>query len=288
MGTVQKLIQRTTKNEKQCIKALMQATWDLLVVQRLGLYPLLLAPLFAFLAPLGFHEFGFVEIFAIMATTITSILVYAYLVGPVLLLKWVSVGLSMTQGLALNSFIASLVASAFLMLFLFSEANRAYYGEWRLFGQTIAVVFFITFSLTYAVCRIMEDKLKAAFELIGLCVDLGFAPTRQIEPLQAKLPAQIRGQVLQLKAEGKYVHVITEKGKQLLPMSLSRAIENLQPEQGLRIHRSHWVSWSQMERIVYENGNPRLVTVSTEVLPVSRNRLKQVKSHLNRGLSEPQ
>jgi hypothetical protein len=98
--------------------------------------------------------------------------------------------------------------------------------------------------------------------------------------LQDMLSANVRGRIIHIVADNKYVVVTTENGDQLLSLSLTAAIERIEPESGLRVHRSAWVSWASMDRLVYENGNPRLILTTGDVFPVSRKNAPVLKKRL--------
>jgi hypothetical protein len=63
-------------------------------------------------------------------------------------------------------------------------------------------------------------------------------PTR----LFVKLPAALGKDILALQAEDHYVRVHTSKGSALLLMRMADAIDDLGELEGMRVHRSWWVS----------------------------------------------
>lgn len=96
------------------------------------------------------------------------------------------------------------------------------------------------------------------------------------------LPPALRGRrVLRMQTEDNYVHVTTAGGgEDLVRMSLSDASVQLGQETGLRIHRGHWVAWSELSSLRYDKGNPRAVLTDGSILPVSRSAVESIKRAL--------
>ena len=68
--------------------------------------------------------------------------------------------------------------------------------------------------------------------------------------LVSRLPANLRGAEIQaLEAEEHYTKIHTSKGNTLLLMRFSDAIAEMNPQPGLQVHRSFWVSQAAVERV---------------------------------------
>lgn len=68
--------------------------------------------------------------------------------------------------------------------------------------------------------------------------------------LVARLPANLRGgDIWALEAEEHYTKIHTSKGNTLLLMRFSDAITEMDPQPGLQVHRSFWVSRRAVERV---------------------------------------
>lgn len=104
----------------------------------------------------------------------------------------------------------------------------------------------------------------------------------QEEPLQRLLPPELRGQIKEIQVEDKYLRVFTEKGEHVIRKSLSEAINGIQDKNGLKIHRSRWVRFDQLEDIFHENGNPRVLLRSGKWIPASRGVVDQINVALNK------
>lgn len=265
---------------KRCALEIRAAILDLFMKRNLFILLVFLAFLFALMRPLGFGPYGFFEVLLISGTVIVFMFGAICSVGLIATVRLVSSRFNLVVSLASVLLVISSVASALLMLVLFGAATREYYGETRLFLQTVVVIWSIAFSISYGVAHILEPKIKAAFEQLNIRVSLGFEASSRIEAIQKLLPYPVRGTVCRIDAEDKHILVRTENGQFLLTMSLGRAIEMLDPDQGLRIHRSHWVNWSEIDKITFQNGNPRVLTKRAEIVPVSRKQLAQIKTVL--------
>lgn len=68
--------------------------------------------------------------------------------------------------------------------------------------------------------------------------------------LSNRLPANLRGaDIYALEAEEHYTKIHTNKGNAMLLMRFSDAIAEMDPQPGLQVHRSFWVSKSAVERV---------------------------------------
>lgn len=96
-----------------------------------------------------------------------------------------------------------------------------------------------------------------------------------------KIPRKLQGDIICVTAEDHYIHVHTDKGRHMLKMKFSDALQELEYQQGLRVHRSWWVS----ENAVVEasrSGRKYSLQLTNDVrVPVSSAHLTQVKK---RGL----
>jgi len=76
------------------------------------------------------------------------------------------------------------------------------------------------------------------------------APAAGDPRLAARLPANLRGgEIWALEAEEHYTKIHTSKGNTLLLMRFSDAIAEMNPQPGLQVHRSFWVSRRAVERV---------------------------------------
>jgi len=89
--------------------------------------------------------------------------------------------------------------------------------------------------------------------------------------LTRRLPAGARGPVLRLSACDHHVDVVTGAAVYPLRMRLRDAIDEMEPEEGYCVHRSHWVARAAIVRV--ERDGPQkhfLRLVNGDRVPVSR------------------
>lgn len=116
--------------------------------------------------------------------------------------------------------------------------------------------------------------------LVVMAMDKLFGTARIGEPdspsasaeatLRARLPANLDGEILALKAEDHYLRVFTEKGDTLVHHRFSDAVHDLRHLDGLQVHRSYWVRRSAIEKRFTERHS-QFVRLRTGLkVPVSR------------------
>jgi hypothetical protein len=99
---------------------------------------------------------------------------------------------------------------------------------------------------------------------------------------QSKLPAPARVQTL--KAAEHYIEVVTDCGNDLLRYRFNDAIREMQPlDCGAQVHRSWWVSWDSVARLVQRSGGLELLLHDGRSIPVSQ----AYKSEVRRRCSGP-
>ncbi|MFK7754022.1 MAG: LytTR family DNA-binding domain-containing protein [Sedimentitalea sp.] len=102
-------------------------------------------------------------------------------------------------------------------------------------------------------------------------------PPALIQRLE-KLPGAQR--ILALSAQDHYVEIITDVGSELCLLRLNDAIAETAPEEGLQIHRSHWVAKSAVKVAKTKGQSPQVELTNGRVLKVSQSRAKQLEAFL--------
>ncbi len=98
--------------------------------------------------------------------------------------------------------------------------------------------------------------------------------------LLQKLPPEKRGRLLAMSAEQHYVRIHTDVGEDLVLMPFSDAMAKVPSERGMRIHRSHWISYDAV-RALLTAGNNLSVRLEKDIeLPVSRSFSGTVREEL--------
>lgn len=88
--------------------------------------------------------------------------------------------------------------------------------------------------------------------------------------LVQRLPFHLRGPILCLQMEDHYVRVHTARGSALVLMRLTDAIDELDGEEGLRVHRSWWVSTRACEDVRRSARSTSITLTGGLAVPVSR------------------
>jgi hypothetical protein len=78
-------------------------------------------------------------------------------------------------------------------------------------------------------------------------------------------------QVLRLHSDGHYTHIVTAQGRRFCNLSIGDLEDRLDPEQFMRVHRSHIVQLSAVQELVRHDGRLWLrLRGDAEEIPVSR------------------
>ncbi|MEO0682452.1 MAG: LytTR family DNA-binding domain-containing protein [Pseudomonadota bacterium] len=99
-------------------------------------------------------------------------------------------------------------------------------------------------------------------------------PDRRDPALLRRLPPAKRGRLIRLSMHDHYVEVVTDQGSELLLLRLSDAMQEAAPEEGLQIHRSHWVARAAVQDVRREGGRVALRLSDGSETPVSRARAR--------------
>ncbi len=98
------------------------------------------------------------------------------------------------------------------------------------------------------------------------------------DDLNLMLPAKKRGTIIRLHSENQYVNIVTEKGSHLIRSTLTDAINRLNKNHGLQVHRSLWIRKDQIAKIFYEKGNPKIKDIHGQDYAISRKSIKKIKA----------
>lgn len=93
-----------------------------------------------------------------------------------------------------------------------------------------------------------------------------------------RLPQRVGRDVVCLSMADHYVEVFTTEGSTLVLMRFSDAVAELDAADGLRVHRSHWVSRGHVTGATRRNGRTILKLTGGREVPVSRGYLADVRA----------
>ncbi|WP_417601287.1 LytTR family DNA-binding domain-containing protein [Pararhodobacter oceanensis] len=99
--------------------------------------------------------------------------------------------------------------------------------------------------------------------------------------LFAKLPPELGRDIVVVQAQDHYIEVTTTKGSALILMRLSDVEQDLAGLDGMRVHRSWWVSLRHIERMEKGTSGPELRMSSGQMVPVSRGNRATMREFLH-------
>lgn len=115
---------------------------------------------------------------------------------------------------------------------------------------------------------------------------LQHAPPAASEPEMVKLGQFTIDpkQVFRVESEGHYLTIHHRGGEDRILAALSDVAQRL-GRLGMIVHRSHWVAYREMGRVWRDGRTLRLDTLNAGTVPVSRERVAQVRLNLSEGKS---
>ena len=100
----------------------------------------------------------------------------------------------------------------------------------------------------------------------------------RMPPFLARLPAAWAGELVALEMEDHYVRAHGPEGSMLILMRLRDAEAELEEADGLRVHRSWWVSRAAVEQVIRDGRNLRLRLRGGLEAPVARDRVPALRA----------
>jgi hypothetical protein len=96
------------------------------------------------------------------------------------------------------------------------------------------------------------------------------------------IPELRRGELIHMKSELHYLSLATTKGKSLILYTLRDAISELPPDAGVQTHRSYWANLAHVKKFEADGRAGKLTMSDGAVVPVSKSKVKTLKSLLGR------
>lgn len=97
------------------------------------------------------------------------------------------------------------------------------------------------------------------------------------------MPASKRGTLISFTAQDHYVEIVTTKGKHLQRMSMKNAMALVPKQQGLQVHRSHWVAYQAILAVELLADRHFLILRNGMKIPVSKAKLEAIEAYLSTG-----
>lgn len=182
---------------------------------------------------------------------------------PLHIVYGVSVWVLTMINVVLSAFLFSLIEPVIPQFFY--EGGILYFDDlfWKMLVFYAVSLFFIGLRIHNSIC--MNSYMKR----------------QNIESIQQYIPADKRGPLIALSAQDHYVKITTLNGECLARLTMKAAISLASDIDGLRVHRSHWVSKAEIvllekraERYILSLRNGAQVPVSKAQVPAIREYLE--------------
>lgn len=95
--------------------------------------------------------------------------------------------------------------------------------------------------------------------------------------LLRRLKPENRGTILHMTVADHYTEVTTSRGRELVLLRFSDALEELGATAGLQVHRSHFVADVHVDRLLRSEGRLAILMKDGREIPVSRSRMEAVR-----------
>ena len=140
--------------------------------------------------------------------------------------------------------------------------------------------FMITLLMSISVWLIVNFSNNPHIDNKGVQRQQADATLKKDAEFLSRLNANKRGEIHYIIAADHYLEVYTDKGHDLIRMRMKDAIAILPPKSGMQIHRSYWVAFGMMEKIISKQGKSFLCLKNQNSYPVSKKYLKDLKRYL--------
>lgn len=149
------------------------------------------------------------------------------------------------------------------------------------FGRTITPVSYIGAIFTGLILSALFcvlTYLSMGKELAAAAPAPAHAAPPHEAPFLRRLSPAIRATPLHLSVQDHYVEVTTPRGRELVLMRFSDALNELGDLPGIQVHRSHWVADAAVETVERDDGRLTILLSTGTRVPVSRPYLAAVRA----------
>ncbi len=168
------------------------------------------------------------------------------------------------------------VVNGILVTMVVALLNLAMLGYWpyladwpELFGTVFVIAAIVTGTLDLISSHRVPSPAPTA------------APVQRSEPsapmILQRLPVDKRGDLVALSVEDHYVRIRTIRGEEIVLLRLSDAMNEVAPQSGLQVHRSHWVASAAITAARREGDRAVLSMTHGPDIPVSRRYVPALK-----------
>lgn len=195
-----------------------------------------------------------------------------------------------TPVIALSVFLSSVVRALVKSLWNLQSTMQgsvliAGLNSWILAPILYLVILYVLPDPLHDIVSPGEIVLLIASVSMGICALRGsVSPSlEEAQPAGVKMPRLLRridpdlhGDIWAITVRDHYVDVQTSHGKASLLMRFSDAMDEVDCQEGAQVHRSHWVAWAGVGRVIREGGKLVLHLKNGHQIPVSRNHRAKV------------
>ena len=103
-------------------------------------------------------------------------------------------------------------------------------------------------------------------------------PQEDLAEFWSRIPGRLGKRLVALSAELHYLRVYTTEGDALILFPFGRAVDLLQEQNGMQVHRSHWVALDQIDEVISQDGRVTCQMIGGLALPVSRSYRSALKA----------
>ena len=97
---------------------------------------------------------------------------------------------------------------------------------------------------------------------------------------QRHLDRPLQGELVRVEAQEHYVRLVSLSDSCMVLYRFNDIVSELPDDLGMQVHRSHWVAYPAIEKLLRENGRLWLSLIDGSKIPVSRKHASDVQDHL--------
>lgn len=251
----------------------------------------LLSSVVAFSGPFGTYDTASLSTRLLYWSAVVAVAIFGSQIVRVFVRRWLGTEVFWKPALITAGIMALLLAQPLRMVSLKIAGNMS--GLVPPFHEVVFMVFICGMGMGALRTLLVEPPLPSppakdaplpAAQAAGDAPPAPALPAPAAEPaprLLNRLEPGLRGEVIRLEVDDHYVMVITDQGVSKLLMRMGDAIEALEGTNGMRVHRSHWVSFDAVTGHEVEKGRLFLIMADGSRVPVSRSQRPEVSDRMS-------
>lgn len=161
------------------------------------------------------------------------------------------------------------IAAAPLIALVTESLHAATFAR-RVTPQSYIEAIFNGLVLSALFCVLTWLTMSRELSVVDTAADEPAQRPARDTALLRRLNPSVRAAPLHLAVQDHYVEVTTARGRELVLMRFSDALEELGDLAGMQVHRSHWIADAAVESLERDNGRLMIVLSTGARVPVSR------------------